>query len=134
MGALATCPALPRARKSHLLIKAGLGPRRSASYSQFCPTLLLWPGGDRSEGQPAGVVAPRPISVQASCANQKHLLERCQWVDQGCWCKQLSWREGGTQLEAQLGLGGLGVTFANRGKLLPFSPLPLINKKNPPSC
>lgn len=35
-----------------------------------------------------------------------------------------SWR----QVEAQLGLGGLRVTCANRGMLLPFSTLPLVNK------
>lgn len=39
-----------------------------------------------------------------------------------------SWRS----VEAQLGLGELGVTSANKEVLLPFSPL---NKEtNPPSC
>lgn len=132
-----TCSALPRARKRHLVIKAGLGPRRSVSDSQLCPGWPLWPCSDCLEEQPAGVVAPRPISVQTSCPSQKHLLSSVSGWTRGAGASSSAGRAGEKvghswrQAEAQLGLGGPRVMCVNRGVLLPSSTLPSVNKQIP---
>lgn len=130
-GVPAACPALLWIRNNHLGIKAGLGCRL-VTQSQLCPGLPLWPGGDCMEEQPAGVVATKPISVQANCwtkAFREQSVDGPGLLVQAGHLAELErcWKQG----EAQLALGRFRVPFAKRGLLLHFSPFLLINKQVP---